>query len=77
MSATARGALTLVRLVAVCVIIIGLLDVGLYLTQCFEPKHRTPVKVVPIIWNSIPTVIGIIVLIRAKAISEWVADKFE
>ncbi|HEY3761123.1 MAG TPA: hypothetical protein VGN23_05200 [Verrucomicrobiae bacterium] len=77
MSAPARGALMLVRLVAVCVIVIGLLDVGLYLTQCFEPKHRAPVKPSPIIWNLIPTVIGIVILVRARAISEWVADKLE
>jgi hypothetical protein len=77
MSTPARGALTLVRLVAVCLIVIGLLDVGLYLTQCFEPKHRVPVKIVLIIWNSIPVVIGIIIIVRAKAISEWIADKLE
>jgi len=77
MSTPARGALTLVCLVAVCLIVIGLLDVGLYLTQCFEPKHRAPVKVTPIIWNSIPVVTGIVILVRAKAISEWIADKFE
>jgi hypothetical protein len=77
MSTPARGALTLVRLVAVCLIVIGLLDVGLYLTQCFEPKHRVPVKVVPIIWNSIPVIIGILLLVRAKAISEWIADMLE
>lgn len=67
----------LVRLVAVCVIMIGLLDVGLYLTKCFEPKHPSPVKVPPIIWNSVPVVIGIIILVKAKAISEWFADQFE
>jgi hypothetical protein len=77
MSTPARGALALVRLVAVCVIVIGLLDVGLYLTKCFEPKHPTPVKVIPIIWNSIPVVVGIIILVKAKAISEWITDKFD
>jgi hypothetical protein len=77
MSTPARGALALVRLVAVCVIVIGLLDVGLYLTECFETKHRTPVKVFPIVWNSIPVAIGIIILVKAEAISEWIMDKLE
>ncbi len=77
MDAPPRGALTFVRLVAVCVMVIGLLDVGLYLTECFEPKHRAPVKVFPIISNSIPVFLGIILLVKARAIAHWIAEKFE
>jgi hypothetical protein len=77
MDAPSRGALMLVRLVAVCIIVIGLLDVGLYLTQCFEPRHRTAVRLFPILTNSIPVFIGIIILVKAKAIAEWVMDKLE
>jgi tellurite resistance protein TehA-like permease len=72
-----RGALMLVRLVAVCVIVIGMLDVGLYLTKCYEIKHPMPVKVLPIVWNSVPALIGIVILAKARAIAEWVSDKLE
>ncbi|HEY1661252.1 MAG TPA: hypothetical protein VGI03_02445 [Verrucomicrobiae bacterium] len=77
MDAPTRGALTFVRLVAVCSMVIGLLNVGLYLTQCFEPKHPTPVKVFPIILDSIPVIIGIILLVKAKAIAHWIDEKLE
>ena len=77
MDAPHRGALMLVRLVAGCVMVIGLLDVGLYLTKCLIPKTPVPVKVVPIVLNSIPVVIGIAILIKAKAVAHWISDKLE
>ncbi len=67
----------LVRLIAASVMVIGLLDTALYLTQCLVPKHPMPVKIFPIVLNSIPFVIGVAVLIKAKAIANWIADKLE
>ena len=67
----------LVRLVAACVMVIGLLDTGLYLTQCLAPKHPVPVKILPMVLDSIPFIIGIAILIKAKAIANWIADKLE
>ena len=66
-----------VRLVAACFMVIGLLDTGLYWAQCLEPKNPAPVKVLPILLNSIPLVIGVAILIRAKAIANWISDKLE
>ena len=57
--------------------VVGLLDTGLYLTQCFEPKHPAPVKILPIAFNSIPFVIGVVILAKAKAIANWISDKLE
>ncbi|HTV63794.1 MAG TPA: hypothetical protein VMH30_14630 [Verrucomicrobiae bacterium] len=67
----------LVRLVAMCVMLVGFLDTALYLTRCFEPKHPEPVRVLPIVTNSIPVVVGAVILMRAKAIAEWLADWLE
>jgi len=67
----------LVRLVAGCVMVIGLLDTGLYLTQCLAPKHPMPVKILPIVLNSIPVIIGVAILIEAKAIANWISDKLD
>ena len=67
----------LVRLVAGCVMVIGLLDVGLYFTKCLIPKPPVPVKIFPIVLNSIPVVIGIAILIKAKAMANWISDKLE
>jgi hypothetical protein len=77
MDAPNRGALKFVRLVAACFMVIGLLDTGLYLTQCFEPKHPAPVKILPIVFNSIPFVIGVVILIKARAVANWISDKLE
>ena len=67
----------LVRLIAACVMVVGLLDTGLYLTQCLASKQPVPVKILPIVLNSIPFVIGIILLIKARAIAEWINDQIE
>jgi hypothetical protein len=77
MDAPLRGALMFVRLVAGCFMVIGLLDTGLYLTQCYEPKNPVSVKALPIMLNSIPFVIGVVVLIKAKAVASWLSDKLE
>jgi hypothetical protein len=77
MDAPLRGALMFVRLVAACFMVVGLLDTGLYLKQCFEPKHPAPVKILPIVLNSIPFVIGVVILVQAKAIANRISDKLE
>jgi hypothetical protein len=77
MESSQRGALSLVRLVAACLIVIGLLDVGLYLTKCFAPNHRVPVNYLIVVLDFIPGLAGIVVLIKAKAIAEWLADMIE
>jgi hypothetical protein len=77
MDAPLRGALNFVRLVAACFMVFGLLDTGLYLTKCFEPKNPAPVKILPIVLDSIPFAIGVVILIRAKAVANWISDKLE
>jgi hypothetical protein len=72
-----RQALMLVRFVAGCVMIVGLLEVGLYLTKCFLAKPPLPVQVLPIVTDSIPLITGIVIFVKAKAIANWVADKLE
>jgi len=77
MESSERGALSLVRLVAACLIIVGLLDVGLYLTKCFAPGHRVPVNYLKVFLDFIPGLLGIIALIKSKAIAEWLSDMIE
>ena len=95
MDAPHRGALSFVRLVAACFMVVGLLDIGLYLTKCLlpkppapvlqsndttpavQPKHSAPVKVLPIVFNSIPLVVGGGILFKTKSIVNWISDKLE
>lgn len=77
MESSQRGALSLVRLVAGCIIVVGLLDACLYFTQWLHPVHRAPLNIVRVILDSIPIVIGIVMLIKAKAIAEWLSDMIQ
>jgi len=90
-----RQALMFVRLVAGCLILIGLLDTSLYVAHCFRLKkpatpiqspnpapvvrleQAEPVRALPIVFNSIPFVAGVVIWIKAKAAAEWVSDKLE
>ena len=72
-----RGAVMLVYLVAICLLIIGPLEVGLYLAQCFQPQHPLPVKIIPLVLEAVPILAGVVILIKAKAIAEWLANKFD
>jgi hypothetical protein len=42
-----------------------------------QPKHSAPVKVLPIVLNFIPFVAGIITLVKAKSLANWIEDKLE
>jgi hypothetical protein len=74
MESSDRAALSLVRLVAGCFILIGVLDMGLYFTQWLHPQHRPPLNILRIALDSIPMIIGIVVFIKARALAEWLED---
>jgi len=77
MEAPERGALTLVRLVAVLLVVASMLELGLYWAECRNPKHPVPVTVVPVVLRLIPALLGFVGLIRARAIAEWISDKLD
>jgi uncharacterized membrane protein YidH (DUF202 family) len=84
MESSQRGALGLVRLIALCLIVIGILDAGLYFTQYLhlftaQANHepRQPLNVLRVVLDSLPVIAGIVILIKSKAIAEWVADLIE
>ncbi|HUC86468.1 MAG TPA: hypothetical protein VL970_14835 [Candidatus Acidoferrales bacterium] len=74
MDAPPRGALTLVRLIGVLCVVITILEVGLYWAKCSIPNHRVPVELIPVLLRLIPSVIGLVVLICARAIAEWISN---
>jgi hypothetical protein len=84
MESSQRGALGLVRLIAGCLIVIGLLDAGLYFTEYLHPfsspaqhEPRQPLNIIRLILDSLPIIAGIVVFIKAKAIAEWISDLIE
>lgn len=84
MDSSERGSIGLVRIVALCIIVLGLLDGGIYFTQYLMPyagmghpgpnQHLPPVNVLRVVLDSIPIIAGIVILIKAKAIAAWLSD---
>ncbi|HEV2696115.1 MAG TPA: hypothetical protein VG347_24715 [Verrucomicrobiae bacterium] len=78
MEANEHGALTLVRLVGAILLVATVLETGLYWAECSLHKPApVPMQAVPILLRTIPALLGIVVLIKSRAIAEWVADKLD
>lgn len=84
MESSQRGALGLVRLIACCLIVLGVLDAGLYFTEYLhvfsssghkEPSQ--PLNVLRLIFDSLPIIAGVVVFIKSRAIAEWLSDLIE
>jgi H+/Cl- antiporter ClcA len=75
MDAPNRGALTLVYFIAIALTGYGLLEMGLYWGECLA--HKQPVKWLHFAPPAVPLVVGVILLVRAKAVAKWLVDKLE
>jgi hypothetical protein len=73
MDAPERGALMLVRFVAVALIGWALVELSLY--WVVSQHYNTPMKIFPCIVKSIPALLGVVCLIKSKALAQWVSDK--
>jgi len=65
----------LVRFVAAAAIGLSLLEVGLYVAE--KLAHHLAVGPVHCALLAIPLVLGIVALIRARAVADWLANKLE
>jgi len=65
----------LVRFTATGLIGLGVLEPGLYGADCF--LHRQPVQVLHCVLLLIPLVLGIVIFARARAVAEWISNKFD
>jgi len=73
MDAPERGALMLIRVVAVALIGWTIADISLY---CALQQHNNkPVEILPCILKSITAVVGVVILIKSRSIAEWISDK--
>ena len=74
MEAPERGGLTLVRLIGVMLVVATILELGLYWAKCSIPEHKVPMEVIPVLLRLIPAVLGVVVLIKARALAEWISN---
>ena len=75
MDAPERGALMLVRFVAAALIGWTFVDLALY--WVIAQHDRTAMETLPCILKSIPAVIGIVILIKARPLAEWISNKLD
>ena len=75
MDAPDRGALMLVRFIGISLLAVTLVNLALYwvVTQ----HSHTEMTIFPCLLKSIPAVIGVILLVKAKAVAEWISDKMD
>lgn len=65
----------LVRFIAVALIGWAVTELALYWVVC---RHDgKPVETLPCILKALPLLAGLVTLIKAKPIAEWVADKLD
>jgi hypothetical protein len=74
MDAPERGALTLVRLIGVMFVVATILELGLYWAKCSIPDHKVPLELVPVLLRLIPAAVGFVVLVKARALAEWISN---
>ena len=72
-----RGALKLVWCIAASLLVIGVVEVGLELMSHLMANPPKPVAIFSLVLQSIPAVLGLVVLIKSKAIAEWISNKMD
>jgi hypothetical protein len=75
MDAPERGALMLVRFVAITLMGWTLADLALYWVIC--QHNHVDMKITVCVVKSLPLLAGLVVLVKARALAEWVADKLD
>jgi hypothetical protein len=75
MDAPDRGALMLVRFIAAALIGWTVVDLALY--WVIAQHNHTALEIFPCILKSIPGVAGVVILIKAKAVAEWISNKLD
>jgi hypothetical protein len=55
-------------------IVATILELGLYWAKCSIPANRVPMELIPVLLRLIPALLGFIVLIKARAVAEWISN---
>ncbi len=78
MDAPERGALMLVRFIAVALIGWSMVDFGLdWAGHHYSPQTHSELKLPGMIEDSVPALLGLVVLIKAKALAEWISNALD
>jgi hypothetical protein len=75
MDAPDRGALMLVRFIAISLLAVTLVNLALY--WVIAQHNHIKMTIFPCVLKSIPAVIGLVLLVKARAVAEWISDKMD
>ncbi len=75
MEAPERGALMLVRFVAVALIGWACVELALYVVVCHH--QGLPIEILPSLIRSLPFLAGVVMLIKSRAIAGWLAEQLD
>jgi hypothetical protein len=70
-----RGALILVCFSAAATMAVGALNLLLYLVE--QHQHHLSPGIIHSVFLSLPIVLGLAILVRAKAVAEWISNIFD
>ena len=62
----------LVRFIALAIIAWVVVDLALYWVVCHH--NEKPMEALPILFKSLPLLAGLVMLIKAKALAEWISN---
>ena len=65
----------LVRFIALSLIGVAIVEVALY--WVLASSHHEPVEILDCVLKSIPAVVGLLILIKAKAVARWISEKMD
>ena len=65
----------LVRIIAVALMGWAIADVSLY--WVLRNHNQQPVEVVTLVFKSLPFIVGVVFLIKARALADWISDKLD
>jgi hypothetical protein len=77
MDAPNRGALMLVWCIAGSLIVISVVNIGLYLVVCLMPKEPIPLKFFPFVLKSLPAIFAIVIFVKSKSLAHWISEKLD
>jgi hypothetical protein len=75
MQSPERGALMLVRIIALAFVGWAVAEIALYWAVAHH--HHEPVEISKIVVKALPLVFGVVILIKARAIAEWISDQLD
>jgi len=64
-----------VRFTAAGLVGLSLLEMGLYAADCLA--HHQPIQALHGMSLALPFFLGVVILVRARTIAGWLADKFD